>query len=299
MCIGLPAAVQIGLLIFVKKFPAYSQSHYRNLKPIEARVQICKLNKGGTQGFQIQSRPMSDIEQEEDEEAAEWEAQHAAYRAQEEEDELALRLKIAEDRIDQLEKEKNRKAEETTKLFKDMHEMILSETVAREIIEERKQKEIKLAESGITLDINMERHGRKESELRILKELNERCVSLSVEMGAHAIGVNQAASSADQVSEQTQILTALDAEFDRRRGAEAEFIDKLMLETKSLHEMISTERKLREESTRTMVLMIEKFQERLSSEIQQEAKAREKSTQTILQILEETSSRLDAKRKPH
>ncbi len=58
-------------------------------------------------------------------------------------------------------------AEETKfKLLKDqvskLHDALSNERTARELLDERKTKELKLLESSVTLDLNVERQGRKD-----------------------------------------------------------------------------------------------------------------------------------------
>mmetsp|Transcript_36488 Transcript_36488/g.56994 ORF Transcript_36488/g.56994 Transcript_36488/m.56994 type:complete len:147 (+) Transcript_36488:910-1350(+) len=143
----------------------------------------------------------------------------------------------------------------------------------------------------------MERQRRKEAETRIIKDLNDRCIALSVELGAHTYGTMGQAGTGGPAVDPDKVLSKFQEEKDRREEVEADLLGKVDEESKVLLEMIETERRVREEATRTMVVMLEKFGERLSSELEQERKDREGTEETILKILEDTASRMETKLK--
>jgi len=53
-----------------------------------------------------------------------------------------------------------------------------TEIVAREILEDRKNKEIKLVETTIALELNEEKQVRKDMESRILKKVEDKIYNL-------------------------------------------------------------------------------------------------------------------------
>lgn len=54
--------------------------------------------------------------------------------------------------------------------------------MAREILDEKKGKEIKLAENNITIELNVEKQNRREAESRITKTIDERLYSLKLDL---------------------------------------------------------------------------------------------------------------------
>lgn len=54
--------------------------------------------------------------------------------------------------------------------------------MARELLDERKTKEMKLSDNNIQIDLNVERQNRRESETKIFKMLDERLYSLKLDL---------------------------------------------------------------------------------------------------------------------
>jgi len=77
-------------------------------------------------------------------------------------------------------------SEEKFKIIKDqigkLQEGMATEIIAREILEERKNKEIKLVENNIALELNVERQTRREMETRIAKKLDEKVYALRLDV---------------------------------------------------------------------------------------------------------------------
>ena len=63
-----------------------------------------------------------------------------------------------------------------------LQEGMATEIIAREILDERKTKEIKLVENNIALELNVEKQSRKEIEQRITKKVEEKIYSLRVDV---------------------------------------------------------------------------------------------------------------------
>jgi len=83
--------------------------------------------------------------------------------------------------------QRNALSEETKfKLLKDqitkLQEGLATERIAREILDERKSKELKLVENNVSLDLNVEKQNRKDNENKIQKQIDEKCFSLRLEL---------------------------------------------------------------------------------------------------------------------
>ncbi|KAJ1483937.1 hypothetical protein T484DRAFT_2548480 [Baffinella frigidus] len=133
--------------------------------------------------------------------------------------ELSRRVAGVEDRLARFEMDRDRKDKELNEKYETLRVGLENEALAREILQERKLKELKLVESGVTLDLNLERQGRMEAEMRVAKSLDDRCIALSVELGAHTYGAGAGGGGGAARGEQgddSRVLEALAAERDRR-----------------------------------------------------------------------------------
>ena len=63
-----------------------------------------------------------------------------------------------------------------------LNEGISSEQLVRESIDERKAKELKLCENNISIELNIERQNRRETDAKIQKMLDERLYSLKLDL---------------------------------------------------------------------------------------------------------------------
>lgn len=63
-----------------------------------------------------------------------------------------------------------------------LNEGIKSEEMAREILDEKKGKELKLSENNITIELNIEKQNRKETEAKITKTIDERLYGLKLDL---------------------------------------------------------------------------------------------------------------------
>ena len=61
-------------------------------------------------------------------------------------------------------------------------EGIQTESMARELMDERKTKELKLTENNIQIELNVEKQNRRETETKINKMIDERLYSLKLDL---------------------------------------------------------------------------------------------------------------------
>lgn len=203
-------------------------------------------------------------------------------------DDLELRLTIIEDRVKVLEEDVQHNSKFIKESMVRISDAVRTESTEREISDDRKAKELKLTESMLALDINIERANRKEGEMRILKEIDERCIRISMDMDTGSCST----SIATNPQEYARLRQDLEAENRRRREVEENIISKIDLESKQLHELIATEKRLREESTRTFTGLLENFRARFSEDLLKEQRARQASEKTILHLIEDIGNKV-------
>ena len=176
-----------------------------------------------------------------------------------------MRLTILEDRVHVLEEDILHNSEFIKRSMLRISDAVRTESTEREISEDRKAKDLKLAESLLTLDLNIERANRKENEMRILKEIDERCIRISLEI--EEVMAKPASAYPQEFSSSRQDF---ETEVKRRQQFEEDVILKIDSEAKLLQELLFTEKRLREDSTSTMTSLLENFQARFSEELLKE-----------------------------
>ena len=207
--------------------------------------------------------------------------------------EQSLRLAMLEERILELEQE----GKESLALMKDqlcqLSEGLRAESTEREIAEDRRAKELKVVESTVTLDLNLERMNRKEGEMRLLKSLDDRCIQFSMEMSS----AKSVAGSKDYAQDFAHVFNELEQESARRQEQEGAILTQVEVERRSIMELLATERKIREDSTKMMHHLIDNIRARFTDELQKEQKARQNTEKTLTRLIEEISKRVADKQR--
>ena len=76
--------------------------------------------------------------------------------------------------------------EQRVKLVKEninkLVETIQNETMARDIVDEKKTKEIKLCENNLQIELNIEKQHRRETEAKISKIVDERLYTIRLDL---------------------------------------------------------------------------------------------------------------------
>ena len=201
-----------------------------------------------------------------------------------------MRLTILEDRVHVLEEDILHNSEFIKRSMLRISDAVRTESTEREISEDRKAKDLKLAESLLTLDLNIERANRKENEMRILKEIDERCIRISLEI--EEVMAKPASAYPQEFSSSRQDF---ETEVKRRQQFEEDVILKIDSEAKLLQELLFTEKRLREDSTSTMTSLLENFQARFSEELLKEQRARQATEKTILHLIEDIGKKIERK----
>jgi hypothetical protein len=147
---------------------------------------------------------------------------------------------------------------------------------------------LKIIESTLTLDLNLERANRKETEVRIMKELDERCIRLSMEMDM----CRDVKGGDIGPQEFSRIRQELEVERKQRQEFEDDMLSRIDTEAKTLHELILTERRLREDSTKSMTDLLDNFRARFSEDLLKEQRARQASEKTMQHLIDEINRKI-------
>lgn len=168
--------------------------------------------------------------------------------------------------------------------------------VAREIHDERRLKELRIAETNALLDLSKAAQEREEMEARA-EEVAAAVVAEQREeirrdfARRDAVHEDYAREIGDEVKRLAVIL-------EEQRSTRIEYCERIVqsleAEFQKVHEAIVAEQKLRFEAEGTMLRMVEDFCTRIRGEIRQERSQREAVQGKLLGLLEDTCNRIEA-----
>merc|ERR1712139_116464 len=93
-------------------------------------------------------------------------------------DAVELKLKVLDDKLLRAQISEEDKLRPLHEQITKLQEELASERMGREVMDERKTKEIKAVESSISLDLTVEKRARKDLESKIMKQVDETCFAL-------------------------------------------------------------------------------------------------------------------------
>jgi len=176
-----------------------------------------------------------------------------------------------------------------------VQEGIMTEITNRELLDERKTKEIKLVENNIMLEVDSDKQSHREIQDRILQKTDEKVYGLRLDAAKEQKKIDEAVErQTQQIIDQLAGLRQ-DLEVERRSREENTevLVSRLEEEINRFEEALDTERKVREETENVLFRMLEDINTKLQSEINKEKKNREVAEEQILTLLEDTCSRIE------
>jgi len=208
-------------------------------------------------------------------------ARHEAFgnKVREAEDELA-KTQIHADGAFKLAKDKLGKLQES----------VATQRSALEILDDRQTKELGLFESNHDVDHKAERDERQENELKFEKAILERLESIQEEMVQECQAREaDAAQRVKQLQEELgKVRGRFEAEKVRIENSDRILQAKSAGDIKDVEELLNAEIKVREETEKTMLKIIEESSNKLHIETQANRRSREETHESLLRILEQT-----------
>lgn len=171
-----------------------------------------------------------------------------------------------------------------------LHEAAASERAALEVLDERKAKELQLMESTYELESGAEKQERIESEDKLERIISERLDGLQTELAQEC--QNRAREGGDAVRHLNAEVHKLREAFEAERAGVEDIGERLLAdltgELRGVEELLAAETKVREETEKTMLKIIEESSSKLTSESQASRRDREESHEGLLRVLEQT-----------
>ena len=145
---------------------------------------------------------------------------------------------------------------------------------------------------------------RKELEVKIMKQMDEKCLALHVELGKE----KKLREEAEERGRRSACACACGhtcrscvTHGSVRRSREAQedgIIKKLNDELVKLQDILQQEQKIREESENSLIRVLEDMCAKMQNEVAMERKDREGTEEIFLKLLEETCDRVQSGLKP-
>lgn len=182
-------------------------------------------------------------------------------------------------------------SEQTQRLVEGLQSM----AVSREILDERKTKELRMIENSLALDLNVVRQARKDAEAKCDKVMENHVGEMQNDL--HQVRTMRERSFEEydkEVADEVQRLkNELEGEKTRRDSRSQEIESHLESELGKVREAVSQEQKIRFDAEGAMLRMLEDMCVRMRGEIANERKERETMQGTLLGLLEETCQRIE------
>jgi len=181
-----------------------------------------------------------------------------------------------------------------------VQESIATEVLAREILDERKEKELKLAENNVYLALNIEKQETKEATHIALKQVEEQVQAARMDL------ITEERERMEEIERQHKIIAEQVELFERdlreetnMRTEDNEFIIKRIGDKiQKFQESMEIDKKVREETENVLFKLLEDMDYKFQNEITREKKVRERSEEEMLKLLEETCARIEIQLSP-
>mmetsp|Transcript_62254 Transcript_62254/g.197015 ORF Transcript_62254/g.197015 Transcript_62254/m.197015 type:complete len:275 (-) Transcript_62254:379-1203(-) len=209
---------------------------------------------------------------------------------------LSMRIKALEEKLSRA----NIGGEPKYKVLRDqiakLQDGLATERIARELVDERKGKELTLVESSAALEVNLERQARKDAETRLARILEERSGALEADLARakKARGEGRAAHERSVAEEVERLAGALEAEAVAAEESAVTISSSFQEEVAALDGMLGADARARAETEAQMQQMLESVFGKMQSDIAQERREREEMEDTLLGILEQSCRNVES-----
>lgn len=205
-------------------------------------------------------------------------------------DEIGSKLRGTEDLLARTQISSDGSYKLTKDKLKKLQESVASQKTALNALDERQSKELELLDSNHKLDSKAEKDERRENELTFEKAILERLETIQQELVQECqIRESEAASRVKQLQEE---IGKLRGKFEGEKMKIENSNNKLQAKAaggiREVEELLNAEVKVREETEKTMLKIIEESSNKLHIETQANRRNREETHEGLLRILEQT-----------
>ncbi|CAG9319033.1 unnamed protein product [Blepharisma stoltei] len=205
------------------------------------------------------------------------------------------RLKQLEAKISKIELTSSSKLNIIKDQIIQIEEAFYNESLSDESFDEKKSKELKIAESSIFIEIGKEEKIYKESENKIDKLIEEKIFSIKIDLGKEK-KIRKETEEGQILDFSDQIIILQEAVNRESQLRDESYEDLIKIIGQEMHvcfDHLENERKNRNEAHKLYERYINSMKERIKTEIEQEVKERENTEENLIRILEETCNRIE------
>jgi len=181
-----------------------------------------------------------------------------------------------------------------------LEENLAAEIISRELLEERKEKELCLVEHNLALELKNNKQEEKETERRILTRVEEKIQTVR-------IGFCEEQQKLEELrTEQTEIIAEqinglhenVKAAKTVREQAQSSIIKAVTEKLDDIRQSVEAERKVRYETESFLYSKIEEISNSLNNQMNAEREKREGTEAQMLMLLEESCNRFEEQTRP-
>uniref|UniRef100_A0A0G4FPS7 Uncharacterized protein n=1 Tax=Chromera velia CCMP2878 TaxID=1169474 RepID=A0A0G4FPS7_9ALVE len=209
---------------------------------------------------------------------------------------LECQVKGLEERLSRMQVAEETKFKLAQEQIGKLIEGVETERLGREILEERRAKEVKLLESSFQLDLNGIRSARRDGEAELDRAMNEFAHGVREEVGREAAARGEALE--DHLStvggEVRRLFEAVENEKESRIEKGGKLEEAIEDELSKVRESLDEERRIREHQEGTTMKNLQELCLTITAELNAEREERQRVEDQLLHLLEETCNRVEA-----
>jgi len=181
--------------------------------------------------------------------------------------------------------------------LRSLEEGMAAEIIARELLEERKIKEMTLVESNLALDLKDERKQAVEGERKILTKVEEKIHAVRENFIHEQRRLNELRDhQTHTIGEQiVKLQEKVQQEQNLREQIQNTIVNSIGSKISEINETITTERKVRQETESFLFTKIEDISTNLHAQVIAERDRRERTESQMIALLEEACNQFEYK----
>lgn len=167
---------------------------------------------------------------------------------------------------------------------------IAAQGTALDALDDRQRKELEVFESSLAVDRAAERDERRENELKFEKIIVDRLEAIQQELVQECQRRElEEATRVNQLREEVGKMRAkFEAERKRIEALDSRLHGRKAQEVRAVEELLRAEIRVREETEKTMLKIIEESSNKLHIETQANKRSREETHEALIRIMEQT-----------
>jgi len=179
--------------------------------------------------------------------------------------------------------------------FVELFDLISTEHVQREIMDERRGKDLKLLENAMSKDINIEREATFEFNSAMTKEIETRFQVLQQQLAKNRrlreeIETRHAREIAEEVS---RLQDKIDTERTTSEENSKKILSSFEEEVNKVDTLCAVESKVRKGTSANILKIMEEMNTKLQADLVGMAADREQTEENLLQLMEETADNVE------